>query len=432
MSIPFWDWLSAKCDFYAGRRLVRLGDYSRAELRLRRAVEKLPSDINARAFHAWSLAQLERYVDALAQYDIAVSLRPDVGYARYGRGRCLFNLGRLNEALDELERARRISPRLNADREFLSFLAFTYFSTNSYQKALETYRNTLRQFPRDLLTLVNEGKLLDFLGEHAQAESSFRQALAIDPQEAEAIDGLGGSLGRQERWKESAAEFEKLVAISKADSDVFCRLGSAYRISGRLQEAQERLESAVQMDPTNADAFQQLAVLHADTEDWQASLKAARELIRLRPDEEVGYWSESSALAELGRYDEAIESSLVALRINPASVPALGGLAYSYINKGQYHEAIEVGQQALRHDPNHLPTIECLSYAYAQLKRFDEAISILKHGLNVDPRDHRLRFNLINAYLDSGDRSSAEQELLRLRDLDTTLANKAKELFEAP
>jgi len=91
-----------------GDSLVELGAVERAEDAYRRALRAGPEHAPARAGLGLLLALEGAPHEALPELSLALELDPHDGRARYGMGRALEILGRLDEALDAYEQAYRI------------------------------------------------------------------------------------------------------------------------------------------------------------------------------------------------------------------------------------------------------------------------------------------------------------------------------------
>jgi len=69
----------------------------------------LPGNAEILGNAAHTLLDLGRAEDALANYDLAIALRPDYDQAHNGRGNALARLGRENEALASYEAPRPLT-----------------------------------------------------------------------------------------------------------------------------------------------------------------------------------------------------------------------------------------------------------------------------------------------------------------------------------
>ena len=89
-------------------RHERRGQPETAYLEFGKAVALAPGRVEYRFELATALQQLNKYPQALAQYDTMIQLAPDNPVVRYNYAVCLYAIGRLADARVQLEAARRL------------------------------------------------------------------------------------------------------------------------------------------------------------------------------------------------------------------------------------------------------------------------------------------------------------------------------------
>ncbi len=89
----------------------------------------------------------------------------------------------------------------------------------------------------------------------------FRQALQLDPNHVEALNGLGVAYGQIGRFDEAIDAFRSALASGPAAAHLLSNLGFAQLKAGRLQEASESLQRSLQLDPSNRRTRENMALL---------------------------------------------------------------------------------------------------------------------------------------------------------------------------
>lgn len=102
------------------------------------------------------------------------------------------------------------------------------------------------------------GRALLDLGLPDEAASSFRSALGIAPQSAISHTNLGVAQCVLGRLDEALASFQRAVEIDPRHSNAFNCLGAALRSKGLFVRAASMFERAIEIDPNNADAHNNL------------------------------------------------------------------------------------------------------------------------------------------------------------------------------
>ncbi len=109
-----------------------------------------------------------------------------------------------------------------------------------------------RQGSEQARALFRLGSLYDSRQQHAQAEQAFRQALALNPDNAQAWDYLGLSLEPQGRAEEAEQAYRKGLAVNRApyfDAFLPYNYGRLLAKLNRLEEALEHLHEAAELAP---------------------------------------------------------------------------------------------------------------------------------------------------------------------------------------
>src|SRR3984893_13465393 len=178
--------------------------------------------ILGRALHA-----LELHADALASFDRAIALAPELAPAHANRADVLSKIGRNAEALDSYDRALALAPDSVAD-------------------------------------WMNRGVALIALNRHDEAVTSFDRGFALDPDFAQADDFRAPRLLSKLRicdWTDLAAETEALLAMVRAEKP----LSLPYAIVTIPSSPAEQLQCArryVQEQPAYPPLWQGEAYAH--------------------------------------------------------------------------------------------------------------------------------------------------------------------------
>jgi tetratricopeptide (TPR) repeat protein len=164
--------------------------------------------------------ELERFDEALANYDKALAIKPDYASALSNRGNALMALKRLDEALANYDRALAIRPD-HADA--LNSRGVVLMELKRFDEALASYDRTLAIKPDYATALNNRGVGLMKLKRFDEALASYDRALAIKPDYANALFNRGvaclhisdfqtGWIGYENRWYRKEAPERKLKA----------------------------------------------------------------------------------------------------------------------------------------------------------------------------------------------------------------------------
>jgi len=202
-----------------------------------------------------------------------------------------------------------------------------------------------------------------------QAETLFRQALAIDDRNIDALTGLslaltgqvinfGGSRQdlRESLIKESEDVIDKAVAIDPKRSEAHFARGVALRAQRRNLESAREYEIAISGDPSNATAHAFLGAAMFRLGQPEKSIPLIEHAMHLSPRDpqmSVFEWQLGTAHMFLRHDDLAIEWFSKARAENPNYLWILRDLGAAYALKGDAETARKLIAEVLKTWPNH-------------------------------------------------------------------------------
>lgn len=190
-------------------------------------------------------------------------------------------------------------------------------------------------------------------GQFAKAEPMYRNILATEPDNFDALHLLGVLACQTGRLDESLELLSETIRKHRSHPSVFISLGNTLTSLGRYNEAAEYYQQALELEPDNAGTHYNLGnVLHfLDRNDeavacYQKALTIKADFIEVH--NHLG-----NALRKLGRLKEAEASLRLALQLN-ADVPgAHNNLGNVLMDLGRLDEAEASFRRALELKPNY-------------------------------------------------------------------------------
>jgi tetratricopeptide (TPR) repeat protein len=195
-----------------------------------------------------------------------------------------------------------------------------------------------------------------------QALHLFEQAIALDPQYAEAYARLSRTLS----WE-------------------------AMRPWGQYPQTLERAlvmaQQAVALDDSLPGAHEALAFAYTYKKQYEQAITAAKRAIALAPNSAEGYAELAHTLLFAGQPKEVIGLVEKAMRLNPRyPFHYLSFLGMAYCLAGRYEEALVALQSATLRNPNHPPAHLHLLVSYSELGRDAEAQAELEEIRRINPQ----------------------------------------------
>ena len=286
-------------------------------------------------------------------------------------------------------------------------------------RASVLYRQVLALQPNEAEALHLLGVLRHQQGNSQEAVELIAKAIAIKPDIADWHSNLGIALAALGRFDEAVSAYHCAIAIRPDFPEAHNNLGNTLKDGGRLNEAVGAYRQAIAIKPNYPDAHNGLgAALYMLGQPAEAET-SFREALRLQPNFPDAHRNLGMALTALSKHDAAVGAYRQAIASRPAYAEAHGDLATPLKNLGRLDEAVNCLRQAIAIKPNVSDWHSNLGIALVALGRLDEALASLDEAIALKP-DYAEAFN---------NRGNALQELKRF---DEALASYERALALKP
>lgn len=186
-------------------------------------------------------------------------------------------LKQFDKAIALLTQARGLS---STDPAVHIRLASSQQEAGKGEDALRTLQAAVAKFPEEPGVKLSLGSALEREKKYNEAEAVFRQMIAADPKNADALNSLGYMFAeRGQRLDEAIALVERALAIEPGNGAFLDSLGWAYYKLNRLEMAEPPLREAAKQLPTISviqshlgDVLNKRAQYQAAIEAWQLAL----------------------------------------------------------------------------------------------------------------------------------------------------------------
>lgn len=340
-----------------------------------------PKIINERAL---ARTRLQKYPEALADLQKAVSLDSQNADYKANLGYVLWKLGRGQEAI-------------KSEREALELDEKNY--TANYQLG----RFLLRTGDKNLLK---------------EAAGRLKKALEIDPRQYEVRFEL---IAAFRELGDTAAALGQLDILQDArPSDARVKYVAALLFIDRqdMKSAIENFRSAVNKDPNLYGAWQDLGLAYVRLNEWENAVLAFSELAKRQQNSVEAAYLNALALYNSKKIKEAEAEARRALRINPGFADAhtlLGIILAS--NDDTNDEALDFLTQAVALDPKNPDAVFYLGRVQYVLGNYGNALENLQKAVALQPKNIEARFFLGTVFEKNGESEKAlaqYQEIVKL------------------
>ena len=212
----------------------------------------------------------------------AIELQPLMPHAWMTLGTLYTQLGKNDQALDELGKALARDPR---NGQIYSRIAFVYQRQKRFAEAEETYRKAISLEPNSWSNHSYYGAFLSSQDRYADAEVAFRRALDLAPDNPRILSNLGAVYKKLGRKTEARAALEKSIALYPT-SGALSNLATLEYDEGRFADAVRIYEQATKLNPRDYRVWRNLATAYARVEGGRPkALEAYRAALDLAEQE---------------------------------------------------------------------------------------------------------------------------------------------------
>jgi len=232
--------------------------------------------------------------------------------------------------------------------------------------------------------LLQRARAFHYRGALPDAERTYRELLALDPEHPDALHLLGVL-----RFQNGdAREADELISRSIAHSPTALALsnhGLVLASLGRHDVALERLDQALQMNPGHLHALLRRATQPPELGRHAEALSAYDRVLAVGPTLLDALCGQGAMLRVLGRFPEALASFNRALSVDPSSFDALCRRAQLLREMDRDEEALASFERALTIAPHNAELHASCGMTLISLQRLERALASLNEAIAIRP-----------------------------------------------
>lgn len=407
--------------------------YVEAAGHYQKAAQRIPwrADLYELSGHTYYYAK--DYVQADAAYQKAFNrqaISPE-GWVAWGD---------VNYLRDDPQRATEIWEQAlqqeNASEQLYSRLAEVYQSRGEPSKAAETLQKYVSAYPEDapahyrlglLLTISDPTRALTELLSASQLDPQFdfavqtlRAALniaALDDSASKRSVTIGRGLGLVGEWRLARAAFEEAVRADEKNAEAWAWLGEANQQLG--EEGAEQLDQAFQLNSGSSTVRGLRGLFYQRTGNFREALNEFQTASALEPENAMWYVSMGEAHAKLGDLINALAAYQKAASLAPED-PGYWRLLAIFCAQNNVNISdvgVPAAQKAVVLAGEDPASLDVLGWLLTLDARYEEASRMLTRALELDPQYASAHLHLGMLYMQTNNRTSAYDHLVKARDL---------------
>jgi tetratricopeptide (TPR) repeat protein len=234
-------------------------------------------------------------------------------------------------------------------------------------------------------------------GDLATAEAQCREALAIDPTDADCLHLLGLIHARNNQIDPAIELIAQAIRNNRTKPDYFSNLGKLLALRQRFDEALKSYDIALKLRPDWVELWMTLGDLLQRQSRFQEALLTYDHALKLDPGHAAAAEKAARILQRLERFDEAAVLYHRWAAIEPNGYDAHNDLGRVLLTLRRHEEAAAAFARASELRPDAPAAFNNLGIALTDLKRFTEAVAALDRAIALAPQLAETHNNKANA-----------------------------------
>ncbi len=253
----------------------------------------------------------------------------------------------------------------------------------------------------------NLGNVLRAQGLIADAELCFKQAITINPALAQASFNLAYLSREQGRINDAISHFKQGLLHKPGVASIYRDLSDALFQAGQSAEAKQVIAQGIAVDPRVADLHFAMGNLHTHDQAPDKAIACFRQVLALQTDHVVARIRLGKLLMEQEQLYEALASLDAAPAITPDFALPYYQLGVAFQSRGEMEDALRCLRKAFSLQPVSAEMLYNMGITFKSCGQLGDAIACYRKATELKPDFAGAHCNLGNLYFDLGNLDAA-------------------------
>lgn len=369
-------------------------------------VDKFRDDFDLNFYKASSLDDLQRYEEAIVQYDKAIAINEKSATAYNNKSYVLSKLKRYNEALDcanksitldtvmpysyknkaeallNLELYQECLDACEKSLNLYQYMVETYIvkmkaltKVRLYDEALTTYKKATDLNLKDSRLYLEKAHVLEIKQDYDNSMDFCDLSIEADDKNGDAYYYKGLCYYNKKLYDNAIECFDKAIKYNcESVSIAYYYKAQCLIRNSKKEEALSLLDTAISLGFDGLDNYYNLkgSIFLKDSK-YEEALCEYKKAIDYDSTFSGYYYSAGDALNEMNKFSEAAEYIKKSVELDPTDANSYVSLSYSLYKIERYEECIENCNKAIEINPKYATAYQNKGWALYNLKRYKEA-----------------------------------------------------------
>ena len=238
----------------------------------------------------------------------------NLAVAYYSRGLAYYDKGDDDRAIAEYNEAIRLDPQL---AQAYSSRGLAYDHKGDLGRAEPDYNEAIRLDPKYAQAYFNRGNAYYQKGEDDRAITDYSEAIRLDPKYAYAYNNRGTAYDRRGDHDRAIADYSEAIRLAPIFAQAYSSRGLSYYQKGDLDRAIADYGEAIRLDPKYTYAYNNRGNAYLHKHDGNRAIADYSEAIRLDPKYAQAYFNRGIAHLYADRLPNALADLIQSSELNP-------------------------------------------------------------------------------------------------------------------
>lgn len=227
----------------------------------------------------------------------------------------------------------------------------------------------------------------------------YHEILEKDPQNSDALHGLGLCFAQIKNVSQSIHYLKKAVDIAPSIPAFHNNLGNAYKKAQQFEQAIMHYFEALKLKSPYPEVHNNLGGLYYQQGKLTDAILQFEKSIRMQPERADTHYNLANCYVQNNRLLEAIPHFKKVIEQKPNHLGAMHNLAIALSALKQFQEAYPLLKEVLKHDPNNIDILFQLGIIESSIGNLEAAKEAYLHILTLNPSHSDTHHNLATVYL---------------------------------
>jgi len=294
---------SAKKHYKTGKAFQKSANYEDAAKEYTKAIDLNPNFVKAYIDRAFVYEKSGDLMEAASDYNKLTSLEPKKFDYFYHAGRLYYKLKKYDEAIEKLNMATSISKKSHQAYEYK---VKALLAKKDYKTALNECEKAIKLNPTDKnfysLGIINEN-----LGNHALAETNFKESVTKNPNYIKSFIELGFVQIKLEKLNDALNSANKALAIDSRSRMAYVLRSIIYKKKLDYPSAINDLSKLTLLYPNDENIFFLRGVTYHEFNQFQNAINDFSKVISFNPENAEAIYKRANAYEQISNFEKAIK-----------------------------------------------------------------------------------------------------------------------------